>query len=74
MQLEYNQSARDNKVYVVGSCGFDSIPADMGTVFLENEFGGQVNSIETYLHVYPGVRSQTKIERKFRLIYSFMLF
>lgn len=55
MQLDYNQSARDNKVYVVGACGFDSIPADMGTVFLENKFGGQVNSVETYLHVYPRV-------------------
>ena len=70
MQLDYHQSARDNKVYVVGACGFDSIPADMGTVFLENKFGGQVNSVETYLHVYPKVSRAilTLIKAKTRLI------
>ena len=57
MQLDYTSTARENNCYVVGACGFDSIPADMGTVFLEQEFGGQVNSVETYLdikakHVY----------------------
>ena len=55
MQLDYHQSALENNVYVVGSCGFDSIPADMGVVFLENQFGGQVNSVETYVNVFPGV-------------------
>lgn len=72
MQLDYHQSARDNKVYVVGACGFDSIPADMGTVFLENKFGGQVNSVETYLHVYPKVSRAilTLIKAKTRLIHS----
>jgi len=51
MQLDYNIAAQENNVYVVGACGFDSIPADMGTVFLENEFNGQVNSVETYLDI-----------------------
>jgi len=51
MQLDYNTVARENNVYVVGACGFDSIPADMGTVFLEEKFNGQVNSVETYLDV-----------------------
>lgn len=36
-------------VYVVSACGFDSIPADLGTVFVENHFDGVVNSVETYL-------------------------
>ena len=49
MQLDYNTAAQKNKCYVVGACGFDSIPADMGTVFLEEKLGGQVNSVETYL-------------------------
>ena len=51
MQLDYNIAAQGNNVYVVVACGFDSIPADMGTVFLENEFNGQVNSVETYLDI-----------------------
>lgn len=49
MQLEYNDLAREKGVYVISACGFDSIPADLGTVFLENHFDGEVNSIETYL-------------------------
>ena len=51
MQLDYHSSAQKNNVYVVGACGFDSIPADMGTVFLEQKFDGQVNSVETYLDI-----------------------
>ncbi|XP_046635141.1 saccharopine dehydrogenase-like oxidoreductase [Daphnia pulicaria] len=62
MQLDYNSTARDNDCYVVGACGFDSIPADMGTVFLEQEFDGQVNSVETYLNI--------KAKHGFRLHYG----
>lgn len=51
MQLEYNTAAYENKCYIVGACGFDSIPADMGTCLLEDKFGGQVNSIETFLNI-----------------------
>lgn len=49
MQLKYHQKALENGVYVVGACGFDSIPADMGQVCVKKEMGGDVNSVETYL-------------------------
>lgn len=49
MQLEYNELAQENEVYVVSACGFDSIPADLGTVFFEKTFNGQVNSLETFM-------------------------
>lgn len=49
MQLEYNDLAAQKGVYVISACGFDSIPADMGTIFLEQTFDGEVNSVETYL-------------------------
>lgn len=49
MQLQYNEQAQEKGVYVVSACGFDSIPADMGTVFLEKQFDGVVNSVETFL-------------------------
>lgn len=39
----------DKNVYIISACGFDSIPADLGTVFLEKNFNGVVNSVETYL-------------------------
>ncbi|XP_055373745.1 saccharopine dehydrogenase-like oxidoreductase [Condylostylus longicornis] len=52
MQLKYNDLAKENGVYVISACGFDSIPADLGTVFLENHFDGVVNSVETYLETW----------------------
>jgi len=51
MQLKYHQKAVENGVYVVGACGFDSIPADMGQVCVRNAMQGDVNSVETYLKV-----------------------
>lgn len=53
MQLEYNDLAREKGVYIVSACGFDSIPADLGMVFLENHFDGEVHSVETYLKSWP---------------------
>lgn len=52
MQLKYNEQAREKGIYIVSACGFDSIPADMGTVFLQENFNGTVNSVETYLRTY----------------------
>lgn len=52
MQLKYNEQARKKGVYIVSSCGFDSIPADMGVVFLQEKFNGTVNSVEAYLRTY----------------------
>lgn len=51
MQLDYHTAAKENNCYVVGACGFDSIPSDMGTVFLEQQFAGQVNTVEAYLNI-----------------------
>lgn len=51
MQLKYHDKAVENGVYVVGACGFDSIPADMGQVCVKQAMGGDVNSVETYLKV-----------------------
>lgn len=49
VQLKYNDLAREKGVYIVSACGFDSVPADMGMVFLEKHFDGEVHSVETYL-------------------------
>lgn len=50
MQLKYHEQAKEKGVYLISACGFDSIPADMGTVFLEQQFGeGAVNSVESYI-------------------------
>uniref|UniRef100_A0A182QET7 DNA helicase n=1 Tax=Anopheles farauti TaxID=69004 RepID=A0A182QET7_9DIPT len=49
MQLKYHEAAKERGVYLISACGFDSIPADMGTVFLEQQFDGVVNSVESYI-------------------------
>jgi short subunit dehydrogenase-like uncharacterized protein len=40
MQLDYHKAAEEKGVYAISSCGFDSVPADLGTVFLMNKFQG----------------------------------
>lgn len=52
MQLKYHAKAQEKNIYIVSACGFDSIPADMGVVFIEKNFDGVVNSVETYLKSY----------------------
>lgn len=49
MVIEYNERAKEAGSYIVSACGFDSIPADMGVVYLERRFEGTVNSVEQYL-------------------------
>ncbi|KAJ9586613.1 hypothetical protein L9F63_019806 [Diploptera punctata] len=49
MQLEYNDMASDKGLYVVGACGLDSIPTDLGIVFMKKQFQGDVNSVEVYV-------------------------
>ena len=36
----------------MSACGFDSIPADKGTIDCEEKFSETVNSIETYMRAY----------------------
>jgi len=49
MQGKYFDEAKKNNVYVVGSCGFDSIPCDIGVEFLRKKFDGDMDSVETYV-------------------------
>ncbi|XP_043210522.1 saccharopine dehydrogenase-like oxidoreductase [Amphibalanus amphitrite] len=54
MQFKYHEAAEKAGVYVVGACGFDSIPADMGTCFVHEKFDGDLNGIESYFKVQTG--------------------
>ena len=51
MQLEHHAEAEAAGVYVIGSCGFDSIPADLGAMVLADAMDGDVATMETYLKV-----------------------
>ncbi|XP_037952147.1 saccharopine dehydrogenase-like oxidoreductase [Teleopsis dalmanni] len=44
----YHDLAQEKGTYVVSACGFDTIPAEMGVVYVEQNFGGDINSIEMY--------------------------
>ncbi|KAG7481946.1 saccharopine dehydrogenase-like oxidoreductase [Solea senegalensis] len=49
MQLNYDSQAADKGVYIIGSCGFDSIPADMGVIYTRDQFKGTLTAVESYL-------------------------
>lgn len=62
MQLVYDAQAREAGVYVVSACGFDSVPNDMGVVFLQQNWEGTLNSVESYLTTYipPEYRNEAR--------------
>jgi len=49
MQLKYHEEAKEKGVYIVGACGFDSVPSDVGRQLVHKEMNGPVNQIEMYL-------------------------
>ena len=51
MQQRYHQEAVDAGVHLVSSCGFDSIPNDLGVVFTEQQFKGDLQYVESFLKV-----------------------
>ncbi|XP_063080153.1 saccharopine dehydrogenase a, tandem duplicate 1 [Engraulis encrasicolus] len=54
MQLNYNGQASEKGVYIIGSCGFDSIPADMGVLYTRDQFIGTLTAVESFLTVGAG--------------------
>ncbi|KAF1376320.1 hypothetical protein PFLUV_G00210280 [Perca fluviatilis] len=54
MQLEYHTKALDRGVYVIGSCGFDSIPADLGILYTQRQFRGTLTAVESFLNISSG--------------------
>ncbi|KAM9408404.1 saccharopine dehydrogenase-like oxidoreductase [Pholidichthys leucotaenia] len=54
MQLNYSSQAAEKGVYIIGSCGFDSIPADMGVLYTRDQFKGTLTAVESFLTVNSG--------------------
>ncbi|VDK42249.1 unnamed protein product [Anisakis simplex] len=54
MQMKYDEEAKKHGVYIVGACGWDSIPCDMGFNFLKRNFRGQLNHAETFAQLNTG--------------------
>ena len=49
MEAKYGEQAREAGVYIVSACGFDCIPNDLGGLFLQRNFSGELASIESYI-------------------------
>uniref|UniRef100_A0A2A4JJC6 Saccharopine dehydrogenase NADP binding domain-containing protein n=1 Tax=Heliothis virescens TaxID=7102 RepID=A0A2A4JJC6_HELVI len=62
MQIRYDERAREAGVFVISACGWDSIPADMGVIFVKQNFKGTLNSVESYLSGYlpPLIAEESK--------------
>ncbi|XP_070828396.1 saccharopine dehydrogenase-like oxidoreductase [Chaetodon trifascialis] len=54
IQLNYHSQAADKGVYIIGSCGFDSIPADLGVLFTRDQFKGTLTAVESFLTLSTG--------------------
>lgn len=59
MQLDYHEEARKKGIYIIGACGFDSIPCEMGLVFCQKQFekvegNGDFAYAESYLAFESG--------------------
>lgn len=51
-QIKYHEEANQKGIHIVGACGFDSIPADVGLELLREKFPGQLTAAESYIHLY----------------------
>ena len=52
MEFKYSEQAREAGCYIVSAAGFDSIPADVGTLWNAAKFaalGGLPSSVESFL-------------------------
>ncbi|KAM9315922.1 saccharopine dehydrogenase-like oxidoreductase [Gastrophryne carolinensis] len=54
MHMKYNSQAAEKGVYVIGSSGFDSIPADMGVLFTRKSLQGTLTAVESFLSFKAG--------------------
>lgn len=52
--MKYGDTAQKKGLYVVGACGWDSIPCDLGVNFLKEKFNGQLNHVETFVQLNTG--------------------
>lgn len=48
IQEKYDEAAREAGIYVVGACGTDSIPADLGVLLLKRNFHGDLDHVDGF--------------------------
>ncbi|XP_018354212.1 PREDICTED: saccharopine dehydrogenase-like oxidoreductase isoform X2 [Trachymyrmex septentrionalis] len=51
MELKYNEAAKEAGIYIVSACGLDCIPSELGVIFTQQKFEGEMNAIEIYMSI-----------------------
>lgn len=41
IQLKYHEAAKEKGIFLISACGLDSIPGDLGVIFMQQNFEGQ---------------------------------
>lgn len=54
MQAKYSKAAAEKGCYIVGACGWDSIPFDLGMQIMAKQFKGTLNDVEGLPHMKAG--------------------
>ncbi|XP_006871330.1 PREDICTED: saccharopine dehydrogenase-like oxidoreductase [Chrysochloris asiatica] len=54
MYWKYHEKAAEKGVYIIGSSGFDSIPADLGVLYTRNKMNGTLTAVESFLTIHSG--------------------
>ena len=52
IEAKYDEQARDAGVYIVSSCGFDSIPNDLGALMVQKSFNGDLAYVDSYVALH----------------------
>ena len=51
----YNQKAKEKGCYMVGACGLDCVPNDMGVVYARQKFDGKLETRSSFFcNVHSG--------------------
>ena len=61
---KHHEEAKKKGVRIVPSCGYDSVPSDLGCFFAAKSFGGEVDFIHSF-HTWKGEPSGGTIETMF---------
>ncbi|KAK9871274.1 hypothetical protein WA026_011544, partial [Henosepilachna vigintioctopunctata] len=51
VRLEYHEEAKKAGIYVVNACGVQCLLYDIGVLYLQKQFPGTLNSVDTFLNM-----------------------
>lgn len=54
MAIEFHNQAKEKGLIIISTCGWDSIPCDLGVQVTKQKFPGRLHSVETFVSTIPG--------------------